>query len=324
MTADPSPVEPSGPVLEFHADAGRFLAAAGDLLAADPLVASVVAVVAEREVARAAAEPGSPRPEELQWFLVVRDPAGAVVGAAMRTAPFEPHPAFVLPLSEQAAVALARALHARGEFLGGVNGAVPAARVVAEETARLWGGTARVDEHTCLHELDGLVVPPAPPGRLRPATPDDVPLCLAWLRDFEAAAAAQAGREPSHDGSHWSLEDVRRRTEAGTVWLWVLDDGTPGGRPVHLTASSHPVDGMSRIGPVYTPRESRGHGYARRAVAEVAGLRVAGGARVSLFTDLANPTSNALYAAIGFRPVLDMVNMLVVPEGGGPARLAAP
>lgn len=319
MSADPSPdpptVGPAGPVLEFHADARQFLAAARDLLAADPLVSSVVSVVADREVARAAAEPGSPRPEELQWFLVVRDHAGAPVGAAMRTAPFEPRPAFVLPLPEEAAVALARAVHARGEFLGGVNGAVPAARVVAEETARLWGGTARVEEHTRLHELGELVVPPAPPGGLRLATADDAPLCLAWLRDFEAAAAAQAGRAPSHDGSHWTLEDVRRRIEAGTVWMWVLDDGTPGGRPVHLTVASRPVDGMSRVGPVYTPREHRGHGFARRAVAEVAGLRQAGGARVSLFTDRANATSNALYAAIGFRPVLDMVNMLVAPPG---------
>ena len=36
------------------------------------------------------------------------------------------------------------------------------------------------------------------------------------------------------------------------------------------------------------------------------------GARVCLFTDQANPTSNALYARLGYQPVVDMVNLLVV------------
>jgi predicted GNAT family acetyltransferase len=35
------------------------------------------------------------------------------------------------------------------------------------------------------------------------------------------------------------------------------------------------------------------------------------GARVCLFTDQANPTSNKIYQAIGFRPVVDMANLLV-------------
>ena len=312
--------DPPAPGLEFHDDAAEFLAAAGELLASDPLVASVVAVVADREAARAAAEPGAPRPQEVRWFLSVRDPArpdGPVLGAAMRTAPFEPHPAFVLPMPEASALALARALHARGEFLGGVNGAMPTAQVVAEETARLWGTTAHVEEHLRVHELVELAVPPAPTGRLRPATPEDAPLCLRWMQAFEKAAADQAGRTAGRDGSHVTMAHVRRRVDDGQVWLWVLDDGAPGGTPVHLTAASRPVHGMSRIGPVYTPAEHRGRGYAGRAVAEVAALRRSQGARVSLFTDQANPTSNAIYAAIGFRAVVDMVALLVVPPGAG-------
>jgi predicted GNAT family acetyltransferase len=40
----------------------------------------------------------------------------------------------------------------------------------------------------------------------------------------------------------------------------------------------------------------------------------ADGARVCLFTDRANPTSNGIYQAIGFVPVVDMANLVVTPS----------
>ena len=299
--------------LEFHDDAATFLAAAGAHLAADPLVATVVATTAEREARRAAAAPGSSRPPDVRWFLAVRDDAGEVVGAAMRTAPFAPHPAYVLPLPPGAGTALAEALHARGEFLGGVNGALPAAREVADATARLWGTTARVDERLRLHELGELVVPPAPEGRLRLAGPDDVRRCGELFRAFDGEAAAQAGRAAGHDGEHFSDEDVAARIADGLVHLWVLDDGTEGGLPVHLTARNAPARGVVRIGPVLTPREHRGRGYAARAVAEVSALARDAGHRVVLFTDLDNPVSGPLYARLGYEPVVDTANHVVEP-----------
>lgn len=45
------------------------------------------------------------------------------------------------------------------------------------------------------------------------------------------------------------------------------------------------------------------------AVAAVAASLRAVGARVCLFTDRANPTSNRIYAAIGFEPVTEMVHL---------------
>jgi len=37
----------------------------------------------------------------------------------------------------------------------------------------------------------------------------------------------------------------------------------------------------------------------------------AGGARVCLFTDQANPTSNKIYTALGYHPVADMANLVI-------------
>jgi predicted GNAT family acetyltransferase len=65
---------------------------------------------------------------------------------------------------------------------------------------------------------------------------------------------------------------------------------------------------MVRVGPVYTPPELRGHGYAGAATAAVSQAALDDGIReVVLYTDLANPTSNALYQRLGYRPVEDRV-----------------
>jgi predicted GNAT family acetyltransferase len=69
---------------------------------------------------------------------------------------------------------------------------------------------------------------------------------------------------------------------------------------------------VSRVGPVYTPPAERGRGWASNAVAEVSHRIQAEGARVCLFTDQANPTSNKIYAALGYRPVVEMANLVIV------------
>jgi predicted GNAT family acetyltransferase len=62
---------------------------------------------------------------------------------------------------------------------------------------------------------------------------------------------------------------------------------------------------------VYTPKEHRGRGYASAAVAAVSRMLRDQGARVTLFTDQANPVSNAIYQRLGYRPVVDQANLLV-------------
>ncbi len=290
----------SGMHLELTDDPARFLDETASHLAADPVVTTVIATVTQRAVSHPFA--GAP----YTWWAIVRE-GEQVVGVAMRTAPFEPYPAYVLPMPDDAALALARLLHERGEELRGVNGALPAARLVAEETARLAGGAARVDEHTRLFELGDLVVPPAPPGRLRAATGDDAELCRDWFDAFAVDAAEQAGRDGRHAMPELTLDEVRLRIDAGLIWLWEDESGAP----VHLTGYNAPANGVARIGPVYTPREHRGRGYASRTVADVSARHLANGVRCCLFTDQANPVSNRVYEALGYRAVVDMANLVV-------------
>ncbi len=288
--------------LDFHDDPRAFLDAAGEHLAADPLVSTVVTTVAHR-----AADGELPGGDGPRWWVVARD-ATQVVGAAMRTAAAAPHPLFVLPMPEPAAVALARALHERGEDVQAVNGALPSAAVVAGESARLTGRSVRTSTRTRLQILEELVEPVGVRGRLRAATSADLDLCLAWFAVFEAAAAEQAGRSDGHGPLEpQDADSMMRRIEARRVWLW--ED--PAGQVVHLTAANAPTYGVARVGPVYTPPGSRGHGYASAAVAGVSRMLLEGGARVCLYTDQDNPTSVRLYASLGFRPVVDMADLVI-------------
>ena len=289
--------------LEFHDDPAAFLEVAGDHLAADPVLNTVMASVTRRAVD----DVDLPRGTGPRWWLAVRH-GREVVGLAMRTAPAPPHPLFVLPMPEEAAVGLARALHDRGEPADGINGTLPAAEQVAAETARLVGGEVVVAERTRLHAV-AEVVPPRPvPGRLRLATADDLDLVLRWYVAFDTEAAEQAGRP----GGHVLLEPPEASTllpriEQGLIRLWEDEHGVP----VHLTACNPPAYGVARVGPVYTPREQRGRGFASMAVAEVTRLLLDRGLRVCLFTDQGNPTSAKVYAALGYRPVVDMANLVV-------------
>lgn len=296
-------MDPASLRLDLSPDPRAFLAVAGDVLAADPVLSTVVAAV----VTRAVREDGGAPPAHPWWWLTVRDGAGAVVGVGMRTAPFAPYPPYLLPMPDEAAVLLARTLHERGEAVTAVNGALEPARAFAEETARLTGGTAAVHEHTRLWELGELVSHDAP-GRLRAATDADVPLATAWWNRFGEWAGEMAGRPGvPHASEQISEAEMARRTGLGLVWLWENDAG----RVVHLTHHQAPAYGVVRLGPVITPPEHRRRGYGSAAVAQVSAQVRAAGHRACLFTDQDNPTSNKIYAAIGYRPVVDMANLVV-------------
>jgi predicted GNAT family acetyltransferase len=87
-----------------------------------------------------------------------------------------------------------------------------------------------------------------------------------------------------------------------------------------MAGSTRQVAGVVRVAGVYTApaHRQRGYGGAVTAVATQAALD-AGASAVVLFTDLANPTSNALYQRLGYRPVADRVLLRLTPDEGSGA-----
>src|SRR5262249_10458581 len=130
--------------------------------------------------------------------------------------------------------------------------------------------------------------PPRPaPGGLREAGREDRELLVEWAIAF--------GTETGLGRPEQAAASVARRLAARQEFLWEDE------RPVSVLAHHVVVAGAVRIGPVYTPPEFRSRGYASAAVAALSRRLLAAGAeRCMLFTDLANPTSNRIYASVGY------------------------
>ena len=98
------------------------------------------------------------------------------------------------------------------------------------------------------------------------------------------------------------------------VYLATVEEGDQ----VVLAAVPARSDRWARIGYVCTPTEMRGRGYATALVWELTAFMLAQGRRSAvLYTNLSNPTSNAIYHRIGTRPVVDVVDVLLSPDVGG-------
>jgi GNAT superfamily N-acetyltransferase len=261
---------------------------------------------------RAVADP-SPVDHPRWWAALVDERTDEVVGVAMRTAPFRPYPLYLLPMPTAAAEAFGAWLLAHEPDVAHANGVRASVEAVLGVLADDRGGSTRVLEHDRLWEATSVLPPTGVPGGARAATLDDLDLVTAWCLDFMPAADRQAGRPPREgEGEHLDRDYARGKIERGLMWLW--EDK---GEVVHLTGWNPPALGVARVGPVYTPVEHRGHGYAAALVAQVTERILSDGARACLFTDVDNPVSNGVYERIGYRPVAEMVRMEVAPQPTG-------
>jgi hypothetical protein len=264
-------------------DVEEYAAAVGPLLAADPERFTIALTVVEnaRLRTRSLAE----------WYAWWTGPDGTVTGAVSRTPPY---PLLLEAAPDEALRPLLDAVRGSGRTFPGVNGPTALSAQLAALATAGTGQRAVLKFATRLFRLAGLVDPsPRPKGKARLATLDDLPLVLRWSREFGDEVGEPAG--PDADVA------VRERTARGQYWLWC----GPTGEPVALAGLTLPAAGVVRVGPVYTPAEARRHGYGGGATHAASRAALAAGHRVVLFTDLANPTSNALYPRLGYRPVTD-------------------
>lgn len=261
-------------------DPQRFAERVRPFLAERPARHSVVLT----RLARALAGERSQPPESELWWWVERD--GEVVGALMQT---PPHGAYLAADDEATVRALARAAWRVRPDLRSVGGPDATAEVFADEWRRCGGPAATVVMRQRLLAVDQLVAPPSPPGHHRLAAPSDVPLLRAWGEAFTDEATPGGLR----------VDHVTARVAAGLLHVWEVD-----GRPVSMAAVTAPEAGVARVQLVFTPPEQRGRGYAAACVAAVTHEQLAEPGRTCmLYTDAANPTSNAVYERLGYRVI---------------------
>ena len=264
----------------FTPDAQEFAECTGPLLAAR-LECNLLATILMSVLGGARRDP----PPVFVYGL--SEPGDEVAFAAMRIPPFQ---LLTSPLDDVADAEPLMELWLQADpDCSSVTGVPDTARAIAAAWVRRTGGTTRTTMNEAMHVLDEVRDPPRPAaGSLRLAEPDERDLLVAWMEEFVAEAgligAAQAAR----------MVDARLRNQGLLVW----DDG----QPVSMIGVAPEVSRVVRIGPVYTPPAERRRGYAGSAVAAASRRALAAGAvRCMLFTDLANPTSNKIYAAVGYR-----------------------
>jgi GNAT superfamily N-acetyltransferase len=282
-------------------DVAEFLAVAGGYLRQERARNTVLLTVTEQLRVNPAPKPDQPAPTQAAaapadparlplfgWWTGHADEVG---GAFMHT---PPHPLLLTAVPAAAVAELAAGL--AGRPLRAVNAYPDAAWGFAAAWRDVTGCLAAPLRGMRLYRLAELAWPdPAPDGEPRVAVDADVPLLAGWFAAFATEVHDEV--EEDHEPA------VRERLGYGGISLWQA-----GGRPVSMGAVTRQVAGMVRIGPVYTPPEFRGAGYASAVTAELSlRAREAGAAEVLLYTDLDNPVSNSIYQRIGYRAVEDRV-----------------
>ncbi len=277
--------------MEFAAEEtpGRFLERTRPLLLSDEarhnLILGIAGTLVEHPDAYRAA----------YLWLVEHD--GEVVCAGLMTPPFN---AVVSAEREEGALTvLADGVRARSISLPGVTGALPESERFAEAWTRETHAGARRHMTQGIYSLTQVRPAPACSGRPRWAENADRELLLDWVGAFLDETSVSADREHME-----RMVDRRLAAADEGLWLWDVDG------PASMAGFGGATPNGIRIGPVFTPRELRGRGYATALVASLSEWLLRRGRRFCfLYTDLANPTANEIYRRIGYESVCDSADI---------------
>lgn len=274
-----------------------FLAAAGEMLYARTTVNSLILGIGEQLVRDPEAYPDP-------FFAAVFDGAEDMpLLAALMTPPRN----MILAGREgfdEGLPTLIDYLQTQAINLPGIVGPVSIAESFVTQWHTATGQVGDVEMHQRVYELRNVRLPKIPAGRFRLAHPDEVPLVAEWIKAFGVEAT-------SEDHGRY-LERANRAVSQGDTFFWEAP-----GEVVSMAMKTRPLKNSITVSAVYTPPAHRRQGYATALVAKLSQhLLDMGYEFVNLFTDLDNPTSNAIYQKIGYHPVTDfqMIRFRAEPD----------
>ena len=281
--------------VELIESVDEFITATASFRAADPLRTNIMGSVS-LSIAK-----GDRTYEAYHWWIV-RDGRGDVVGCAMRTSPMN---MVISSMPADAAHSLGRSV---GQFDDDLPGLLGSASVIDAfvkgyvESKSPGSARSLVPRRgDLLYELEELVEPQAE-GSGRVAREEEIELLARMFVQFtDEAAVPRMSLADARD-----TVSIRIRDQA--LFCWVVDEvvvSVAGHAPIVTTGEIV----IGRVGPVYTPPSYRRHGFGSAVTAVVTRHLIEKGARVMLFTDPANPTSNAIYQAIGYRLIDELVEV---------------
>ena len=220
---------------------------------------------------------------------------GDLVGCVIRT---PPHKVLITSMPPEAAPDIVGPVAELYDEIPAVLGPADSAVAVASAWTALKGGGWETGMQQRIYRLDQVEPVRPVPGAMRLATMDDLELLTDWGTGF------------ARDAGHAFLlarEQVNRMIERQDLHIWQDES------PASMAVAQGATPNGCRIGYVYTPRELRGRGYASALVARLSQRMLDSGMTFCvLYTDLGNPTPNAIYQRIGYNAICDVRDIDIV------------
>jgi uncharacterized protein len=199
-------------------------------------------------------------------------------------------------IPDDAAAFVLRGLLERNISFPGIVAPKDTAHLIEAEWKKLTGAGSELVMDQRIYILDKVNDLPYAGGTLALASEKDEDLVAGWISGFSRATPENT----------LSIEEGRKKARQfiaeRSVYLWLAD-----GRPVSMAKKARPTKNGVVVNLVYTPDEERKKGYASACVAALSRELLKSYKFCSLYTDLANPTSNHIYQEIGYKPVADSV-----------------
>ena len=238
---------------------------------------------------------------ELPLLLSILE-QGRVVGVVVMTPPKRIVLSRIDTDIQAAVVHLVRHLRRIDVQIPGVVGPAGEAQAFSDGWVEsMLGVSVRLSRRMRVFEARSTANLPLSLGKMRFARMDDHLLMAQWIVAFSETMGEPVNLEDARS-------DVEKRIKDQELHIWDHDG------PVSIAGVSRPMRNGTTIGPVYTPPEHRGKGYATSCVMLLTKKLLSDGySFCSLYTDLSNPTSNSIYMKIGYVPIGDALELDFLP-----------
>lgn len=228
------------------------------------------------------------------YFLTIED-SGILLGAAIMT---PPRHLIVSRMTDPALLALTDYFLKGSITVPGVVGPRSTSRLFAAHWKNQTQKDSRLKMNQRIYACERVAVLVYSRGHFRRAIESDEALLVDWAGDF----CRDAGIEDEVD-----YMKARIPNEIAKQSLFVWDNDQVVSMALVLRETARGIC----ISMVYTPPHLRKQGYATSCVAALTQRMLDAGKRFCcLYTDLTNPTSNAIYQKIGYEPVCDSEDLV--------------
>ena len=197
---------------------------------------------------------------------------------------------------EEAIVELAKKLAEVYPNVPGLIGNKKVVQRLAEEIAVLENKKMNVVMEQGVYALQQVKKKWTEEGIFREINSDELPVIEKWIYQFCEDVNLPTTKEEAEQTAHTLITNHR---------LFGLEID---GKLVSVAAKTRPTKNNITINFVYTPKEERKKGYASNCVAALSQRMLDEGYKTTtLYTDLANPTSNKIYQEIGYEQIAESV-----------------